>query len=126
MENPIYALADEIQRMTGALTLTGQPDNAEQEIEAFVSLMEKREPMIQHLTGMISEARRNATKKISNDTKQKINDIITMDRENIRIMEHIKKSVQSSIKEIKSGRRLSNAYTHPLEETTTGSFEAKQ
>ena len=130
MEKPnaddMYALADEVYRMTHTLKLTGQSDSAEREIEAFAALMDKREPMVTRLTAMVSEARKMSPENISDDTKQKINDIITMDKENIRVMEHIKKSVQFSIKGIKSGKRLSSAYAHPLEETGAGSFDAKQ
>jgi hypothetical protein len=41
-------------------------------------------------------------------------------------MEHIQNHLRTSIKGIKSGQRLNNVYTHPMENEYVGLLDAKK
>jgi len=116
-------LANEIFNMTAALKMTGQPEFAEQEIDAYAELMETREPLLNELLLLI-ETNRGDDNKVKT-VKKILSDIIAHDRENIRIAEHIKTSVMGSMKDVKSGLKLKNAYSHPYETDSSGLLDAK-
>ncbi len=119
------ALAEEILLLTSRLKLTGQPAQAEQEVDAYVKLIETREPMVAKLTQLLKQdtsgdkARKAGIDKITLK-------ISMLDKEHKRVMEHLRKSVMGSLKESRSGQRLSQAYAHPYEGQSSGILDAKQ
>ncbi len=118
-------LAEEILRDASALKLTGQPDLNEQEIDAYVNLVNKREPMVAKLVQLIKQ-----DTSADEDGKRAVDTIIagilSIDKEHRRIMEHINKTVLTSLKETRSGKKLNQAYSHPYRELSSGLLDAKQ
>jgi t-SNARE complex subunit (syntaxin) len=120
-----HALAEEIYQMTSALTLTGQPNRAEPEVDAYAALMDMREPMVAKLTQLLKQ-----NTSLDKDKRQPVDNvilkIIELDKEHRRIMEHLRKSVKDSLREARSGQRLNQAYAHPYDSMLHGLLDAKQ
>ncbi|MDR1664079.1 MAG: flagellar protein FliT [Clostridiales bacterium] len=118
-------LAEEILELTSALSLTGQPDVVEIEIDEYTALIEERDPLVKELTELMREAEKDTDGwRALEGIVQKI---FVMDKENRRIMEHTRGLVQNSMKELRSGRKLSNAYAHPLEvRVSSGRLDTRQ
>ncbi len=118
-------LAEEILRLTSQLKLTGQPNLAEQEVDAFVAFTKTREPMVAKLTQLLKQ-------DTSGDKAQRqqvdgiINKVIELDKEHKRVMEHLRKSVMGSLKDTRSGQKLSQAYAHPIIGLNPQVLDAKQ
>jgi len=117
-------LAQKIYKMTAALKMTGQPDLAEREIDAYATLIETREPLLNELLLLI-ENNRGDDNKVKEVTKI-LKDIFALDQENIRIAEHMRTSVMGSMKDAKSDRKLKTAYAHPYETESSGLLDTKQ
>jgi N-dimethylarginine dimethylaminohydrolase len=113
-------IAAEVLSLTRALTLTGEPELAEAEVSAFAELMDKREPLIEKML----EAKKSAGGGDAALDKI-ITEIINMDRAHRKTIDHIQNHLRSSIKEIKSGQRLSDVYVHPMDNQVS-LLDAKQ
>ena len=120
--NELRETAEIIYEMTAEMVLTGQPDNAEQEIEAYALLMDKREPLINKLAELLKQTDIDNNR----DVKHVISKIVTLDKENYRIMEHIRESVKSSMKDARSEKKLYKAYSHPMEDYTHSLLDTKK
>jgi len=116
------AMADEILRMTSALKLTGQPDLMEDEVNGFTALMDERAPKISQLTQLT----RNLDGEERDAVNAVISAIIELDKEHNRVIQHIMNVVKSSIKDIRGGQKLSNAYAHPYDSGWSGLLDTKQ
>jgi hypothetical protein len=56
-------------------------------------------------------------KKKDKEKKQKLDGIISqiveLDKEHIRVIKHLQKTVMSTLRDTRSGQRLNQAYAHP-------------
>ena len=118
-------LAEKIYKMTAALKLTGQPDMAEQEIDAYALLMDKREPLVKELISL-TQSKGAVDKEDKQITDQIMKKIVALDKEHIRVMEHIRGSVMGSMKEVRSSMKLNNAYAHPMDTRSSGVLDASK
>ena len=109
-----------VRRVTSSHNFTGEPELAEEEIEAYGSLMEQRAPLIQKLAELKKEVGENV------ELEQIISDIIELDKRHRAVMKHIEGYLRSSLKEMKSGQRLSTGYSHPYEHEPAGTLDARQ
>jgi hypothetical protein len=116
-----HKTAEEILALTQALTFTGEPGLAEQEVEAYAGLIDKREPLIEELRAL---AESTAVKDPGLD--KIITEIIALDKRHREVMDHIHTNVRASIKDVKDGKRLSSVYAHPLENEPDSLLDAKQ
>jgi len=120
----IKALAEEIYQMTAGLKLTGQPDNAETEIDSFSELTDKRGPLVDRLTDYLKQSGNDKNER--REIERIVKDITELDKEHFMIMEHIKKSVMTAINDARNGRKLNSAYAPFAENEQTGLLDAKQ
>jgi hypothetical protein len=120
-----YKLAEDILAITAAVQLTGQPAAAEQEVDAYTGLIEKRAPMVEKLTQLLKQ-----DTSVNKSDKQKvdgvISEIIKLDSEHQRVMKHLRTSVMASLKETRSAQKLSQAYQQPFEMMRSVRLDAKQ
>ncbi len=119
------ALAEEVLKISSSLQLTGQPKLAEEEVDAFAALLEKRVPMIEKLNQLLKQDTSG-----DKDMKRKIDEVLSKilecEKEHQRIMAHLKKSVTSSLREARSGQKLNQAYAHPYDGLTRGLLDTSQ
>jgi hypothetical protein len=120
-------LVDEILEMTKALVLTGEKGQEEDEVDAYAVLLEEREPMVNQLTALRQQLDAEALASGEfEEIKQVIAEITGLDKRHIKFMEHLRKDVQASYKEVKQGQRIHAGY-NPLPGTEASSvFDIKQ
>lgn len=107
-------LADRILQMTRGAALTGQKEDAEQEVEAFSVLMDEREPLIEELSDL--RLRIDQTEAASaefEEIRKVIAQITEIDKKHTIIMERFRENAHASYKEIKQGQRIHAGY-NPL------------
>jgi hypothetical protein len=126
------ALAEEVKRLTAALELTGQPDLAEAEVNAFADMVDARDQMIKAIAILKERAKTAAPHsepeliKENNALETVITDIMAMDKRHREIMKHIETDARLSLKELKDGQRLNFGYNPYTEADTAGSFNVRQ
>lgn len=107
-------IAAQILEKTKALVLTGAKEQEETEVEAYVALLEEREPLIDELTDLRQQIDEN---ELSSAEFEKIKKIIAqiadLDKKHVAIIEHLHKGAQASYKEVKQGQRIHAGY-NPL------------
>ena len=107
-------IARQILEMTNALTLTGEKENEETEIEAYSLLMDEREPLVDELTDLRHQIDDDeaASPEFAQVLKI-IAQITDLDKKHSESMNLMRDSVQSSYKEVKQGQRINEGY-NPL------------
>lgn len=113
----------QILQMTLALQLTGQKDKEEEEAESYAALMETRAPLINKLTEL--KPMIDTTTPGFAELTRIIRDIMQLDKKQLDFMEHLRKNVQDSLKEVKSGQKINTAY-NAFEESGRGHFDTSQ
>jgi hypothetical protein len=113
-------IANEIVRLSREIKLTGQPDLAEDEIKAYAELMDTREPLVAQLTSLLMG--------MDDKTfiKKTMTDLLSLDKSNQEIIQHIKTHLQSSIKDINDGQHLHNIYAAHADNGSTGLLDTKK
>jgi len=107
-------VAEQILQMTKTLVLTGAKNQEEAEVEAYFILMDEREPLVDELSDLREQI--DDEEKKSNEFAEVvkiISEITELDKKNVKLMEQMRKSVQSSYKEVKQGQRINEGY-NPL------------
>jgi len=122
-----HQLIQDMVQLTAALHITGQKDLEEQEVEAYATLMEQREPLVAQLVGLSGQLTPadKATVRFA-DMQQMAQDMATMDAAFTSHMQHLQPTMRSTIKDIKQGRQLSAAYAQEPGGYSTGLFDSKQ
>lgn len=135
MIKELYTTADEVFRLTSQLNMIGQPDYAEKEIDSYMSLLDKREPLIQRMSmvkqaidSVTSDSAANAImeQKELRLAEEKVAAILALDRRHAEIVINIMDTLKSSMKSIRNEKVLRNVYTHPMENLLSGVLDAKQ
>lgn len=121
------SLTESILKMTKDLVLTGQKENEEVETDAYVKLMEDRQPLVDKLT----ELKKGIDSVIESspefdDIRQTIKTITDLDEEHIILMNRMNESAHTAHKDIKVRRKLHNAYMDNLPESMSRSFDTTQ
>jgi len=120
-------LAEEILNMTKALVLTGIKDKAEEEAEAYATLMDEREPLIDELSdlgGQLDEEERSTPE--FEELVQIIKEITTLDKKNVETVKKMHESAQSSYKEVKQGQRINAGYNPLPSDEASSTINIKQ
>lgn len=122
-----HEITSAILKMTQSLVFTGEKEKEEAEIEAYATLIEKREPLINKLIELkkgIDSAMESSPEFAV--IKQIITDITDLDKAHIAMVEGMHKTVQASHKEVKAGQRIHNAYVDLQPESTSRRFDTIQ
>ena len=110
-------IGTEFLYMTSSLTLTGDPEKAEQETEDFYQLMEQRKPMLAQLI-KLSEAIASAGERAS--VKQLLEKIFAAEEKLINQAGCVMQALQGQMKNVQDTRKINVAYAHPAEFASTG------
>lgn len=117
-------ITTKLVEMTRSLVLTGQKDKEEDEVEAYAKLIESREPLIARLNkineGVDAAMASSPEFRLIRDNIDKIKEL---DEEHRSYMEAIRGTVQASHKEVRTGRRLHNAYVDVAPMSTSRSID---
>ncbi|MCL2203449.1 MAG: flagellar protein FliT [Defluviitaleaceae bacterium] len=105
-------IVDKLYQLTAGLSFIGDDENEDSDIEAYIAMVDAREPLIKELAALRGEmdTATQATPEFA-EIVRCIDDIAELDREHLSFFEKLREEVQSSIKEIKKGRQINNAYS---------------
>jgi len=107
-------LSGQILEMTASLVLTGAKEFEEAEVEAYLLLLDEREPLVDELTDLKNQLGSSELSSAEfEEIKKIISEITEIDKKHIKIMEHMRNGVQESYKEVKQGQRIHAGY-NPL------------
>jgi hypothetical protein len=124
-------IVDEIYAMTRELVLSGEPELEEQEMDAYVKLVETREPLVAKLTELKNALDAEAVAALDDSEEfaainQTIQDIGALDERHTRFMEHLSKDARKAYKQVKHGQRIHAGYTRSHMDAGSGRFDIKQ
>jgi anion-transporting ArsA/GET3 family ATPase len=107
-------VVDAILEMMENFTLTGDKENEEAESEAYIALIDEREPLVEELTDLRQQITDEevATPEFE-EIKRVIEKITTLDKRYADGIKHHHKNAQTSYREIRQGRRIFAGY-NPL------------
>jgi hypothetical protein len=112
--------------LTKALVLTGAEEAEEQEIAAYATLMEEREPLVAKLTELKQEI---DSEMLSSPEfaaiRQAIQAIADLDSRHLAIISRMREHVQKSHKEVKIGQRIHAGYVDLAPDSTSRRFDIK-
>jgi hypothetical protein len=109
------AIVDEIYSITANLSFTGADETEDDDIAAYVAMVDARAPLIEELAvvrELITPADR-ATDEHA-EILRTIADIAEMDTQHRTFFENLRDEVRSALKEAKQGRTISSAYNTGL------------
>jgi uncharacterized protein YfbU (UPF0304 family) len=111
---------NEILQLTLNLHFTGQKEQEEAEVDAYVAHIEAREPLVKKLTELKPQIDTQSPEFPL--LQQMITDIASLDKKHSESMAHLRDAVSSSLKEVKSGQKLNTAY-HIFDGNEVGSID---
>ena len=120
-------LTSSILKMTQALVITGQKAQEEAEVEAYATLMEAREPLINKLVELkkgIDTVMMSSPEFVA--IKQTIEKISELDKVHLSSIKSMIEVVQASHKDVKTGQRIHNAYVGLPSDSTSHRFDITQ
>ena len=118
-------LTDKILEMTKGLTLTGEAEKVEEEVAAYVALIEKREPLVQALLKLDFDDKTRNSKEFQG-IKQTIADISKLDKSHMEFVHEIHETVKDTIKLTKQGQRINKGYQATSQDDVSSRFDIKQ
>jgi len=104
-------LVDKLYTMTAALSFTGEDEKEDDEIAAYVAMVDARAPLVEALVALresITEEER-ATDQFA-EIVRTIADIADLDNTHRTFFEALREEVRGSIKEVNQGRQINSAY----------------
>ena len=106
-------LLKEMLRLTSELTISGIKENADAEAEKYVSLISKRETMLEEIKSIDSKLRLNPAKlntEAAEECDSVIRKIIELDKTNNEKARSVYAHLKETIKGINMGKNISNVY----------------
>jgi hypothetical protein len=120
-------LVDEIYKLTKELVLTGDERLEEQEVEAYVALMEAREPLVGQLTELRQKVDATTVSSVEfSAIKQTIADIANLEKEHLATIGYMRDGAQESFKGLKHGQKIRAGYNTQPVESMSRMFDMKQ
>ena len=122
MQANAIELANDIYNITCTFKPVGIEGDEEKEIDLYLAMIEKREPLVQSLIEVIK-----GLKSIPDELKAIIEKIQKKDSQDHIFFGTIRKTLEGDIKEVKEGQKLNTAY-HSYSQDWEGasSFSIKQ
>jgi len=125
--------AEQILELSISLELTCAEEAAEKEITDYAKMVDKREPLIKKLSILRKEAdscpiesRKGCVLQDAEKVDRLLVNIVQVNKEHTDKLSRIKEALNATLKGIKEGRKLNNAYAGAQEEAATGLLDAKQ
>ena len=117
-------LTDEILALTEGLRLTGEAAKAEDEVAAYVALIDGREPLVQELMKLdIDDAARRSRDFAR--ARNNIARITELDKANLEVAHDMYDTLKDAIRLVKQGQRLNKGYFASQDIVSTG-FDVRQ
>lgn len=109
------AIVDELFQLTANLSFTGADETEDDDIAAYVAMVDARAPLVEELTALREHLTPTdrATEDYA-DILRTITEITEMDAAHREFFEKLREEVRGAIKEIKQGRAVSSAYNAGL------------
>jgi len=126
------AAANAILATTKSVTLTGQPELLQQEVDAYVTMVDSRGPLVEQFLQLKQQLDNGATagtyKKMPayEALRGTIAETVMVDKALSQIVQGFRDAAQSSVKAIRDGRHLMAAYGQPMAEIATGLLDKSQ
>jgi len=119
-------LADEILKLTLALELSGADAQEEADIDAYIKMVEAREPLVAELV----ELKQNIDEVLAlteeyDTVLQTIKMISDKDEEHHDFMENVREAVQGALRKVKHGQKIHQGYQSIPEEATSRRFDTR-
>jgi len=107
-------VADAILEMMEGFTLTGDKEKEDAEAEAYIALIDEREPLVEELTDLRQQISDEEFATLEfEEIKKVIEKITALDKKYMEGIRHHHKNAQASYREIKQGQRIFAGY-NPL------------
>ena len=118
-------LTEKILAMTKGLSLTGEPEKVEDEVAAYVELIEKREPLVQDLLKLDFDEKTRNSKEFQS-VKQAIAGISELDKKHMEFVQEMHETIKDTIKLAKQGQRINKGYQVLAQDDVSSRFDIKQ
>jgi len=125
-----HLIVDKLYQLTAELTFDGgsdDDDGDEKDVAAYAALVDAREPLVKALTALQPglDAKARSSPEFA-EIMQCIRDIADIDRTHLDYYEKLRDEMRGSIKEIKSGRKLNNAYNNDMMDDNVSRIDMKK
>ena len=114
-----------ILEKTKQLVLTGDAEKVEEEVAAYVNLIESREPLVQELSKLDFDEQTRSSHDFK-IIKQAVADITEIDKRNLELVQEMHETIKDAIKLAKQGQRVSRGYQAMSSEIVSARFDIKQ
>ena len=122
----VKQLADEILIITSSLKLSRELGQEEADITAYVTMVEKRAPLIEQLNALRSEISEEVTTTEGfADIVETLGEIAKLDEQYQDFMEDVREAVQGAIKKVKQGQKIHQGYQALPPDSTSRRFDIK-
>ena len=118
-------LIDKIHAMTKVLSFTMESSKVEQEVAAYATLIENREPLVQEFIKLDIDQKTRDSKEFQ-IIKQTINDISELDKMHLEYVQEMHDTVKDAIKLVKQGQKINKSYQAFSPEDVSSRFDIKQ
>ena len=118
-------LTEKILEMTKGLSLTGEAEKVEEEVTAYVALIEKREPLVQELLKLDFDEKTRSSKEFQS-VKQAITDISELDKNHMEFVQEMHETIKDTIKLVKQGQRINKGYQALAQDDVSSRLDIKQ
>ena len=118
-------ITEKILEMTKQLSFTGETDEAEKELAAYIELIEAREPLVKELLELnIDDKVRNS--KEYQVVKQTLAEIAKLDKGQMDFVQEMHETIKDAIKLAKQGQRVNKGYQSGSSDDVASRFDIKQ
>ncbi|MCL2216191.1 MAG: hypothetical protein FWB91_04130 [Defluviitaleaceae bacterium] len=119
-------LTDKILAITQALILTGDGEQEEADIAAYVQMVEERESLISKLL----ELKQSISDEVISSEEfasiiQTIGSIAELDEGHLDFMENVRDAVMGALRKVKQGQKIHKGYQALPPDTTSHRFDTK-
>ena len=118
-------LTDRILEMTKQVSLTGEPQKVEEEVAAYVELIERRGPLVKELAAFDFDEKTRSSNEFL-PVKETIAAISELDKEHMEIVQDMHESIKDAIRLAKQGQRLNKGYQASHQDSFSSGFDVKQ
>ena len=127
MDNVLRAkkLTGIILEKTKRLALTGDAEKVEEEVAAYVELIESREPLVKELSKLDFDEQMRSSHDFK-IIKQTIADIAEIDKQTMELVQEMHETIKDAIKLVKQGQRINKGYQALSPEIVSARFDIKQ
>lgn len=118
-------LTAEILAKTKALHFSHDSDKDEEDVAAYVKLIEEREPLVERLKNLVIDDETRASPEYQK-IRQTIHEITEIDRRHLAFIEEMHDTIKAAYKLVKQGQRIHKGYMSLPPDAVSMRFDVKQ